>query len=69
MAAKWGSIVLVVIGTLGGPFAAVGIATGFAFLEVAGTVMKGALPEPKEEGKIPLAAPTATEVAIMSATP
>jgi hypothetical protein len=65
VAAKWGSIVLVVVGTLGGPFAStLGVAAGFALLEVAGTITQGALPNPPEEEKISLGAPTATEVAV-----
>jgi hypothetical protein len=65
VAAKWGSIVLVSVGALGGPFAAtLGVATGFALLEVAGTVTQGAIPNPPEEEKMSLGAPTATEVAV-----
>ncbi|GAA4951443.1 hypothetical protein [Actinoplanes utahensis] len=63
-AVKWATIMLVVSGTLLAAYGTgVGVVATAACLEVAGTVGQGLLPEPKEKQKLPLSAPTATEVA------
>jgi hypothetical protein len=63
-ACKWASIALVVIGTVAGALApGWGVLSAAVFLEASGTIGGGLVPEAKEEQKMPLAAPTATEVA------
>lgn len=61
---KWASIMLVVSGTILAAYGTgVGIVATAVCLEVAGTVGQGLLPDPKEKQKLPLSAPTATEIA------
>jgi hypothetical protein len=63
-ACKWASIALVVIGTVGGALApGWGVLGTALFMEVTGTITGGLVPDPEEKQKIPLAAPTASEVA------
>ncbi|MDI6097172.1 hypothetical protein QLQ12_00930 [Actinoplanes sp. NEAU-A12] len=62
---KWGSIILVVAGTVAGAFApGVGILASALIMETVGTVGQGFLDDPPDEEKLPLAGATATEVAI-----
>jgi hypothetical protein len=61
---KWASIALVAVGTVAGALApGWGVLGAALFMEVSGTVGGGLVPQPTEEQTIPLAAPTATEVA------
>ncbi|MEU4619313.1 hypothetical protein AB0G04_04930 [Actinoplanes sp. NPDC023801] len=62
---KWATIMMVATGTVVGAYATgVGIVAGAVCLEVAGTIGQGLLPQPEEKQKLPLTAPTASEVAM-----
>jgi hypothetical protein len=66
---KWGTIIMVVVGTVIGAFnPGVALLTTGVLLEVGGTVGQGLLPDRPDEEKLPLGAPTAAEVAINVAT-
>lgn len=70
-AAKWGTIAMCALGTVGGAVAGgiPGLAAGAVIIDVLGTVGGGLVPSGNEATKLELAANTATEVAqkIMSA--